>query len=161
MARRNNQLVNVVRYNLLIIGAFYLIANWHNPQNTMDAWATSCVIVGFPYSLIPLAFRPVVWLLRLFGIVKRKPAPVPKVRVEVTCETSEAEWGDEPATDKQLGFIRHLGGDPPDDLTKGEASEMIDALLVDKNEQLLARAEFKRDRKANAAKSSLTRISLP
>lgn len=42
------------------------------------------------------------------------------------------EWGDNPATDKQLGFIRHLGGNPPNGLTKSEASDMIDALLVRK-----------------------------
>ena len=77
------------------------------------AFAWMCVVIGFPVPLLVLPFRFVVWLLDLFGIGKRKPqaAPVPQMKVTV-------EWGDDPATDKQLGFIRHLGGNPPDGLTK-------------------------------------------
>lgn len=47
-------------------------------------------------------------------------------------DEDDAEWGSEPATYRQLGFIRHLGGNPPEGLTKGDASEMIDALLAKK-----------------------------
>ena len=132
MARRNSPTVNAVRYFLFAVGALLLLGKKPGTFDTMDAWAVAFVIVGFPYFLLDLAARPfvwlfrfVVWLLRLFGIVKRKPAPVPQVKVTV-------EWADTPATDKQLGFIRHLGGNPPDGLTISAASDMIDALLAEK-----------------------------
>ncbi len=38
-------------------------------------------------------------------------------------------WGKEPASQKQLGFIAHLGGNPDPCLTMAEASEVIDQLL--------------------------------
>lgn len=152
MARRTKLSINAMRYILFAFGAMFLYGHRSQDWGSVDIWALAVVIACFPYGLIALVFRP---------FRKRKPVPVPRVRVEVSCETSGVAWGDELATEKQLGFIRHLGGDPPEGLTKSAASEMIDALLVDKNERLLARAEFKRDRKANAAKSSFTRISLP
>ena len=132
MARRNSPTVNAVRYFLFAVGVLLLIGKGSREMGMVDAFALAFVIVGFPYFLLDLVvrlfvwlFRFVVWLLRLFGIVKRKPAPVPQVKVAV-------EWADTPATDKQLGFIRHLGGNPPDGLTKSAASDMIDALLAEK-----------------------------
>ena len=133
MARRGSfsATFNGVRYLLFALGVLLLIgANVKTDGQASDdllAFAWFCVVVGFPFPLLVLPFRFVSWLLRLFGIGKRKPqaAPVSQMRVTV-------EWGDDPATDKQLGFIRHLGGKPPKGLTKGAASEMIDALLAEK-----------------------------
>lgn len=39
------------------------------------------------------------------------------------------DWENEPATEKQIGYILHMGGHPPDGLTKSDASSMIDRLL--------------------------------
>ena len=131
MARRGSfsATFNGVRYLLFALGVLMLIGSCAKTEGrTSDdtlAFAWFCIAVGIPLPLLALPFRFVLWLLRLFGIVKRKPAPVPQVKVAV-------EWGDEPATDKQLGFIRHLGGNPPDGLTKSAASDMIDALLAEK-----------------------------
>ena len=127
MARRNSPTVNGVRYFLFVVGALILFGSNSFEFDGLDALAVAFVIVGFPYFVLEWAFRLVAWLLGLFGIGKHKPqaAPVSQMRVTV-------EWGDDPATDKQLGFIRHLGGNPPDGLTKSAASEMIDALLARK-----------------------------
>lgn len=133
MARRGSfsATFNGVRYLLFALGVLLLIGSSAKTDGQASddllAFAWFCVVVGFPFPLLVLPFRFVVWLLDLFGIGKRKPqaAPVPQVKVTV-------EWADTPATDKQLGFIRHLGGNPPDGLTKSAASEMIDALLARK-----------------------------
>ena len=118
--------LNGVRYVLFALGVLLLIGEkcGDNPQPSsgLTAFAVACLFIGFPFQLI---VRFVAWLLRLFGIGKRKSAPVSQVRITV-------EWGDDPATDKQLGFIRHLGGNPPKGLTKGAASEMIESLLAEK-----------------------------
>ena len=127
MARRNSPTVNGVRYFLFVVGALILFGSNSFEFDGLDALAVAFVIVGFPYFVLEWAFRLVAWVLGLFGIGKRKPqaAPVPQMKVTV-------EWADTPATDKQLGFIRHLGGNPPDGLTKSAASDMIDALLAKK-----------------------------
>lgn len=127
MARRNSPTVNGVRYFLFVVGALILFGSNSFEFDGLDALAVAFVIVGFPYFVLEWAFRLVAWVLGLFGIGKRKPqaAPVSQMRVTV-------EWGDDPATDKQLGFIRHLGGNPSDGLTKSAASDMIDALLAEK-----------------------------
>jgi hypothetical protein len=133
MARRGSfsATFNGVRYLLFAFGLLLIVGSCQKTEGrTSDdllAFAWFCVVVGFPFPLLVLPFRFVSWLLRLFGIGKRKPqaAPVSQMRVTV-------EWGDDPATDKQLGFIRHLGGNPPDGLTKSAASDMIDALLAEK-----------------------------
>lgn len=129
MARRGgfSATFNGVRYLLFALGVLILIGTKAEASSDVRAFAWMCVVIGFPVPLLVLPFRFVAWLLGLFGIGKRKPqaAPVSQMRVTV-------EWGDDPATDKQLGFIRHLGGNPPDGLTKSAASEMIDALLARK-----------------------------
>ena len=136
MARRGgfSATFNGVRYLLFALGVLLLIGSKAEASSDVRAFAWMCVVIGFPLPLLSFVFRFVVavfrfvvWVLGLFGIVKRKPqaAPVPQMKVTV-------EWGDDPATDKQLGFIRHLGGNPPDGLTKSAASEMIDALLARK-----------------------------
>lgn len=129
MARRGgfSATFNGVRYLLFALGVLILVGTKSEASSDVRAFAWMCVVIGFPAPLLVLPFRFVAWLLRLFGIGKRKPqaAPVSQMRVTV-------EWGDDPATDKQLGFIRHLGGNPPDGLTKSAASEMIDALLARK-----------------------------
>jgi len=38
---------------------------------------------------------------------------------------------DNPASEKQIRYIKRLGGEPPNDLTKQRASEMITELLRD------------------------------
>jgi hypothetical protein len=121
---------NGVRYLLFALGVLILIGSKAETSSDVRAFAWLCVVIGFPVPLLVLPFRFVAWLLGLFGIGKRKPqaAPVPQVKVTV-------EWADTPATDKQLGFIRHLGGNPPDGLTKSAASDMIDALLAKKRGQ--------------------------
>lgn len=43
-------------------------------------------------------------------------------------EASRAAWASEPPTEKQLGFLYHLGHRGPPPRTKAEASDMIDAL---------------------------------
>lgn len=148
MARRGGLLatLNGVRYLLFALGVLIFIgSNVDENSNTSDEvlnFASMCVLIGFPLPLLSFVFRFVVavfrfvvWVLGLFGIVKRKPqtAPIPQMQVAV-------EWADELATDKQLGFIRHLGGNPPEGLTKGAASEMIDALLLEKDEERLEKA---------------------
>lgn len=129
MARRGgfSAAFNGVRYLLFALGVLILVGTKSEASSDVRAFAWMCVVIGFPVPLLVLPFRFVVWLLGLFGIGKHKPqaAPVSQMRVTV-------EWGDDPATDKQLGFIRHLGGNPPDGLTKSAASEMIDALLARK-----------------------------
>ena len=127
MARRGSfaATLNGVRYLLFALGVLILIGSKAEASSDVRAFAWMSVVIGFPVPLLVLPFRFVAWLLRLFGIGKRKPAPVPQVKVTV-------EWADTPATDKQLGFIRHLGGNPPDGLTKSAASDMIDALLAKK-----------------------------
>ena len=143
MARRGgfSATFNGVRYLLLALGVLILVGTKSDALSDVRAFAWMCILIGFPYSLalwlLLLPFRFVAWLLRLFGIVKRNPkaAPVSKMRVtvEVRGVQDVSEWGDDPATDKQLGFIRHLGGNPPDDLTKSQASELIDALMLQKD----------------------------
>ncbi len=132
MARRGgfSATFNGVRYLLFALGVLILIGSKAETSSDVRAFAWLCVVIGFPVPLLVLPFRFVAWLLGLFGIGKRKPqaAPVPQVKVTV-------EWADTPATDKQLGFIRHLGGNPPDGLTKSAASDMIDALLAKKRGQ--------------------------
>ena len=129
MARRGgfSATFNGVRYLLFALGVLILVGTKSEASSDVRAFAWMCVVIGFPVPLLVLPFRFVAWLLRLFGIWKRKPqaAPVSQMRVAV-------EWGDDPATDRQLGFIRHLGGNPPDGLTKSAASDMIDALLAKK-----------------------------
>lgn len=122
-SRNTSPLVNGVRYFLFVVGVLMLRDG--QTSDMAKAWAVAFVIAGFPYFLLEWLGRLFAWVLRLFGIGKRKPAPVPQVKVTV-------EWGDDPATEKQLGFIRHIGGKPPKGLTKGAASEMIDALLAEK-----------------------------
>jgi NAD-dependent DNA ligase len=39
------------------------------------------------------------------------------------------DWENEPATEKQIGYILHMGGHPQEGLTKSGASDMIDGLL--------------------------------
>lgn len=80
-------------------------------------WAVTFIIVGFPYFLLG-------WLGRLFGICKRKPV------------NAAVEWGEEPATDRQIGFIRHLGGKPTKGMTKSEASFLIEDLLAKRRRNL-------------------------
>ena len=132
MARRGSfsATFNGVRYLLFALGVLILIGTKSEASSDVRAVAWMCVVIGFPAPLLVLPFRFVAWLLRRFGIGKRKPqaAPVPQMKVAV-------EWADTPATDKQLGFIRHLGGNPPDGLTKSAASDMIDALLAKKRGQ--------------------------
>ncbi len=129
MARRGSfsATFNGVRYLLFALGVLMLIGSCAKTEGrTSDdtlAFAWFCIAVGIPLPLLALPFRFVLWLLGLFRI--SKPAPAAQVKVTV-------EWGDEPATDKQLGFIRHVGGKPPDGLTKSAASDMIDALLAEK-----------------------------
>ena len=129
MARRGSfsSTFNGVRYLLFAFGVLSLVGSKAETSNDVRAFAWMCVVIGFPVPLLVLPFRFARWLLGLFGIGKRKPqaATVPQEKVTV-------EWADTPATDKQLGFIRHLGGNPPDGLTKSAASEMIDALLARK-----------------------------
>lgn len=129
MARRGgfSAMFNGVRYLLFALGVLILIGTEAEASSDVRAFAWMCVVVGFPVPLLVLPFRFVVWLLDLFGIGKRKPQAAPVSQMKVT-----VEWGDDPATDKQLGFIRHLGGNPPDGLTKSAASDMIDALLAKK-----------------------------
>ena len=106
-----------------------------------DAFAFTLAVFTFPYRLaaavFKLLFAPFVWLSRLVRwIVGRFRPRRPSVSVTVSVLADESdepeEWGEEPATDKQIGFIRHLGGNPPNELTKREASELIDRLLAEK-----------------------------
>lgn len=129
MARRGgfSATFNGVRYLLFALGVLILIGTKAEASSDVRAFAWMCVVIGFPVPLLVLPFRFVAWLLGLFGIGKRKPQAAPVSQMKVT-----VEWGDDPATDKQLGFIRHLGGNPPDGLTKSAASDMIDALLAKK-----------------------------
>ena len=158
MARRNSPSVNAIRYFLCLVGILMLLDS--GPAD--NPVAVAFVVVGFPYFLFGLLFRLfclpfrfVVWLLRLFGILRPKPPPLPQrppplpqewgddldpseeeidefYPDDIEDDDDDDEWGSEPATYRQLGFIRHLGGNPPEGLTKIEASEMIDALLAQK-----------------------------
>ena len=136
MARSGSFLAtfNGVRYLLFALGVLLLFGLKANGKSGTSeellGFAWVCVVIGFPLPLLVLPFRFVAWVLGLFGIGKRKPQAAPVTQVRVT-----VEWGDDPATDKQLGFIRHLGGNPPDGLTKGAASDMIDRLLQEKGER--------------------------
>ena len=136
MARRGGFLAtfNGVRYLLFALGVLLIfVLKSSGKAETSDellGFAWFCVIFGFPLPLLALPFRFVAWVLGLFGIGKRKPQAAPVTQVRVT-----VEWGDDPATDKQLGFIRHLGGNPPEGLTKSAASDMIDRLLQEKGER--------------------------
>ena len=118
---------NGVRYLIFVLGALILVGTKSSTESDVRAFAWLCVVIGFPVPLLVLSFRFVEWILRLFGIGKRKPQAAPVQQMKVT-----VEWDDEPATDKQLGFIRHLGGNPSDGLTKSSASKMIDELLAKK-----------------------------
>ena len=120
-SRNTSPLVNGVRYFLFVVGVLMLRDG--QTSDMAKAWAVAFVIAGFPYFLLEWLGRLFAWVFRLFGIGKRKPAPQMRVAVE---------WGDVPATEKQLGFIHHLGGNPPKGLTKSAASDMIDALLAEK-----------------------------
>lgn len=144
MARRNSPTVNGVRYFLFVVGALILFGSNSSSSELdgVDALAVAFVIVGFPYFVLEWAFRLVAWVLGLFGIGKRKRQAAPTLQTRVT-----VEWADTPATEKQLGFIRHLGGNPPEGLTKSAASEMIDALLLEKDEERLAKAKRSTRRK--------------
>ncbi|MGI6730440.1 MAG: hypothetical protein ACOX5F_00870 [Anaerovoracaceae bacterium] len=42
--------------------------------------------------------------------------------------TTQTHWRDEPATSRQYGYIRSLGYDVEEKLTKGEASRLIDMI---------------------------------
>lgn len=53
------------------------------------------------------------------------------VDLEVERAFQEIEaWRDDPASDKQVSFVRELGGTLPDGATKGEASDLIEELLA-------------------------------
>ena len=142
MARRGGFLAtfNGVRYILFALGVLIIIGSKAdgdgNASDGVIGFAWMCVVIGFPLPLLSLPFRFVVWVLGLFGIGKRKRQAAPTLQTRVT-----VEWADTPATEKQLGFIRHLGGNPPEGLTKSAASEMIDALLLEKDEERLAKAK--------------------
>lgn len=137
MARKTSFVVQFVRVLLLLLGAFMWFDMCRTRRFDAAPWATTFVVVGFPYSLawwlLRLPFRILLFLLRLFGIVKRKPAHGPPFTVEVRGVEGVSEWGDDPATEKQLGFLSYLGGNPSKGMTKSQASEMIDALLLQKD----------------------------
>lgn len=147
MARKTSFVVQFVRVLLLLLGAFMWFDMCRTRRFDAAPWATTFVVVGFPYSLalwlLLLPFRVLRWLLRLFGIGKRKPSNGPPFTVEVRGVQGVSEWGDDPATDNQLGFIRHLGGTPSDGMTKSQASEMIDALLLQKDVERIKAARRK------------------
>ena len=48
---------------------------------------------------------------------------------------------DEPATEKQLAYIRALGGEPNPNLTKRKASDMIDQLKNPQNSHTVGEEE--------------------
>lgn len=84
MARRSSfsATFNGVRYLLFALGVLLLIGSSvkTDGQTSTDipAFAWFCVVVGFPVPLLVLPFRFVAWLLRLFGIGKRKKQRSPK-----------------------------------------------------------------------------------
>ncbi len=46
------------------------------------------------------------------------------------------------ATENQISYIKGLGGNPKDDMTKAEAGQMIDELLESKKERILDNVEI-------------------
>lgn len=83
MARRGcfSSTFNGVRYLLFALGVLLLIGSSGKTDGQASddllAFAWFCVVVGFPFPLLVLPFRFVVWLLGLFGIGKRKPQAAP------------------------------------------------------------------------------------
>ena len=49
-------------------------------------------------------------------------------KVKHSPKTSKNAWRDEPVSEKQLGYIKHLGGNTTGIATKGQASELIESL---------------------------------
>lgn len=53
-----------------------------------------------------------------------------------------SDWRDDPATDKQYQYLERLGYDGDEDLTKGEASAMIDELKLSKKSRRKQTVDF-------------------
>lgn len=73
-------------------------------------------IIGFIWSIITYPFR-------------RNTMSMSRVYIE----TDDGDYRMDNATQRQKSFIRELGGIPRDDLTKGEASDMIEFLLAQRD----------------------------
>lgn len=95
MARRGSFMAKflAIRYLLFIFGVLLFIGDrcCDNPQPPGGAtvFALLCIFIGFPYFLFDLLSRFVVWLLRLFGIGKCKPAQIAAAHVSIAHVTQE------------------------------------------------------------------------
>lgn len=83
------------------------------------------------------------------------PEPMPEFRFdEFDLPRRTGTWRDDPMTIPQRDFIRELGGRPSRNMTKGEASDLIDRLIQERDhrewlEQLAAADKSAREKEAS------------
>jgi len=102
-------------YETLLAAKAAAIEKYDKARPALTATRRITISILFTIWKIIAFITRIAWKILIFFLGSKKKAPVP--------------WGSEPATERQLGFIDHLGGQPDPTLTKAEASVFIDQLL--------------------------------
>ena len=116
----------------------------HNPQPSTPVQRAYLQRLGFPLPTDSLDFY------LASHIISQLAAAFPErvdlaTQNQITQQLEEfTDWRNEPASDRQIQFIASLGGPVAPNLTKGEASELIDHLKDPPSEGQLRRLRFYR-----------------